>query len=210
MNGTVMVLDVETTGLSRRHDILTTACWHYQGDWYRWVRGLDDPGQFQEHWRNSDTLVTFNGRNFDEKFAIKDLGVNPHPRHQDVMYDGWKQGYKGGLKRVAEARGLPRPPEISGMDGRSAVVLWEHWQAGDHEALELLSAYNAWDVWLTLGLYRHFVLGLPHESDHGIPWSIRVSTAQRLLGLSPPSGEFPPKFGTKVAAGVQQDPQGDA
>ncbi|MCH2134692.1 MAG: ribonuclease H-like domain-containing protein [Phycisphaerales bacterium] len=177
-----LVLDVETTGLSRRTDVITTACWYFRGTWYRWVRDLDSPAVFQSHWAASSALVTFNGRNFDEKFVVKDLGVEPHPVHCDVMHEGWKRGLKGGLKRVAIECGLPRPPEIEGMDGRTAILLWDRWQGGDAAALELLSLYNAWDVWLTLGLYRQWVLGERHNEVHGIPWQFDAEAAGRLLG----------------------------
>ncbi|MAT80117.1 MAG: hypothetical protein CMJ29_01670 [Phycisphaerae bacterium] len=177
----VMVLDVETTGLSRRNDVVTTACWYYQGTWHRWVRGLDTESTFRSHWTSSSELVTFNGRNFDEKFVIKDLGVELHANHRDIMYDGWKQGHRGGLKKVAETCGLPRPPEISGMDGRSAILLWKLWESGNPDALQLLSLYNAWDVWLTLGLYRRFVHDLPLEDDHRIPWTLDMGKAADLL-----------------------------
>lgn len=193
----VMVLDVETTGLSRRNDLVTTACWHYQGNWNRWVRGIDSENLFQTHWIECSELVTFNGRQFDEKFVVKDLGVEPHPRHRDVMYDGWKQGHRGGLKKVAESCGLPRPPEISGMDGKSAIMLWNHWLAGDTQALELLSLYNAWDVWLTLGLYRRFTHNLPLDTAHNMPWKLNPSTARRLLGTGQLGG------GRSVSSAVQ-------
>lgn len=198
----VMVLDVETTGLSRRNDIVTTACWHYRGTWYRWVRGIDSANLFQSHWADCSELVTFNGRQFDEKFVVKDLGVQTHPRHRDVMYDGWKRGCKGGLKKVAESCGLPRPPEIRGMDGRAAITLWNYWRAGDAQALELLSLYNAWDVWLTLCLYRRFVLDLPPDTDHGIPWKLDRSAARRLLAMGGPVG------GRTAVGEVQQALQG--
>lgn len=180
--GEVLVLDVETTGLSRKTDVITTACWYYKGEWNRWVRDLDSPELFKSHWMESDVLVTFNGRNFDEKFVIKDLGLHQHENHRDVMHDGWRLGYKGGLKSVSESIGLPRPPEIQGMDGRAAITLWESWSSGDEEALELLSLYNAWDVWLTRGLYQKFVLNQNPETEHRIPWRLDLKSACRLLG----------------------------
>ena len=178
----VLIVDVETTGLSRRNDLITTACWYYRGSWHRWVRDRDEDDLFREHWSESTEVVTFNGRNFDERFIVKDLRVDRHANHRDVMYDGWKAGFKGGLKKVALDLGLPRPPEVDGMDGRSAILLWERWKQGDDDALELLSLYNAWDVWLTLGLYRRFVHGdhLTHPPD--IPWRVDPETAARLLG----------------------------
>ncbi|MBG84657.1 MAG: hypothetical protein CMJ40_08945 [Phycisphaerae bacterium] len=178
----VLVLDVETTGLSRRDDVITTACWYYKGEWNRWVRDVDSPDSLRSHWIDSDVLVTFNGRNFDEKFIIKDFGLQPHTNHRDVMHDGWRLGYKGGLKLVSESIGLPRPPEIQGMDGRAAITLWQSWSSGDHEALELLSLYNAWDVWLTRCLYQKFVLDMDPDSEHRIPWKLDPKSANRLLG----------------------------
>ena len=176
----VMVLDVETTGLSRRNDVITTACWHYRGRWNRWVRGIDSPDEFMSHWIECGELVTFNGRNFDEKFVVKDFGVQPHQNHRDIMHDGWRHGHKGGLKAVSESLGLPRPPEIRGMDGRAAITLWNSWSSGDHAALELLSLYNAWDVWLTRCLYQRLVLDVDPDHDHRIPQAgheIRQQTA---------------------------------
>ena len=198
----VMVLDIETTGLSRRNDLVTTACWYYQGTWHRWVRDMDTTDEFTRHWSSCLELITFNGRNFDEKFAIKDLGVEQHPRHRDLMFEGWKKGVRGGLKKVAESCGLPRPPEISGMDGRSAITLWHQWQAGDPDALELLSLYNAWDVWLTLGLYHYFLHGKPLEADHRIPWKLNSEAASRLLSNQGGGA------GSTIAGGVQLSPHG--
>ncbi len=184
----VLVLDVETTGLSRRNDTITTVCWYFRGCWNRWVRDLDSPETIRAHWNECDELVTFNGRNFDEKFMVKDLDLEPHRNHRDVMHDGWRLGYKGGLKAVSESIGLPRPPEIRGMDGRAAITLWDSWSSGDHEALELLSLYNAWDVWLTWGLYQKFVMDRDPDPEHGIPWKLDRKSADRLLGLSDISG----------------------
>ena len=183
-----MVIDVETTGLSRQNDVMTTACWYYRGSWHRWVRDLDSTTLLKEHWSSCSELVTFNGRNFDERFLVKDIGVEPHAVHRDVMHDGWKHGYKGGLKKVALAIGLPRPPEIEGMDGRMAIHLWNEWKRGDVEALDLLSLYNAWDVWLTYGLYMKFVHQTELRQTHGIPWDLDLVAVQRLLGAVP--GEF--------------------
>ena len=184
----IMVIDVETTGLSRQKDVMTTACWYYEGSWHRWVRDLDSPCLLRDHWSSCNELVTFNGRNFDEKFLIKDIGLEPHVSHRDVMHDGWKHGFKGGLKKVALDIGLPRPPEIEGMDGRMAIHLWNEWKNGDTEALDLLSLYNAWDVWLTYGLYMKFVHQQQLEQPHRIPWNIDPVAVQRLLGAVP--GEF--------------------
>ncbi|MDG2095340.1 MAG: ribonuclease H-like domain-containing protein [Phycisphaerales bacterium] len=177
----VLVLDVETTGLSRKTDVVTTACWYYKGEWNRWVRGIDSPATLTSHWLECGELVTFNGRNFDEKFIIKDFGVKPHDNHRDIMHDGWRHGYKGGLKAVSQSLGLPRPPEIQGMDGRAAITLWNCWISGDQAALELLSLYNAWDVWLTWCLYQRFVLDVDPHDDHRIPWKLDMKSASRLL-----------------------------
>ena len=181
----VMVIDVETTGLSRQNDVITTACWYYEGSWHRWVRDLDSTSLLKQHWSSCSELITFNGRNFDERFLVKDIGVQPHSSHRDVMHDGWRHGYKGGLKKVALAIGLPRPPEIEGMDGRIAIYLWNQWKKGDEEALDLLSLYNAWDVWLTYGLYMKFVHQVELDPSHNIPWTLNPVAVERLLGSLP-------------------------
>ena len=92
-------------------------------------------------------VVTFAGQSFDlpvlkENFA----NIKLPPVHIDLKWTLNQLGMKGGLKRLEKRLGLKRPPEVEGLCGWDAVKLWRRHQAGEAGALDLLLAYNSWDV----------------------------------------------------------------
>ncbi len=94
-----------------------------------------------------DLVITFNGSQFD--LPVIRLHF-PHialpPAHIDLRFFLRKLGYCGGLKAVEKSFGLVRAPEINGMDGYDAVMLWQAYQSGDQSALERLIQYNTADI----------------------------------------------------------------
>ena len=54
--------------------------------------------------------------------------------------------YKGGLKKIEPRFGLTRPPDLIGLDGYDAVLLWERARRGNRMARDLLLRYNREDV----------------------------------------------------------------
>ncbi|MCZ6801111.1 MAG: ribonuclease H-like domain-containing protein, partial [Nitrospirae bacterium] len=52
----------------------------------------------------------------------------------------------GGLKSIEHTIGLERSPDIQGLNGWDAVILWEAWLKGDPEAKKRLCDYNEADV----------------------------------------------------------------
>ncbi len=55
-------------------------------------------------------------------------------------------GLKGGLKAIERRVGIERTPRTRYLQGWDAVYLWERYQKGDEEALEVLVEYNMEDV----------------------------------------------------------------
>jgi uncharacterized protein len=112
-------------------------------------------------------VVTYNGSAFDlpillrtfyrssppREFARPDDVFNP-PRgthlpgmgHIDLMTILHRRGIRGGLKASEERLGILRPPEVRGLDGFDAVLLWDRYQRGERGALDLLVEYNRQDV----------------------------------------------------------------
>ncbi len=63
----------------------------------------------------------------------------------DLMYDCWRRGLYGGLKRVEEQLGILR--RTQGIDGIEAMRLWHRYETyRDEEALKVLLEYNREDV----------------------------------------------------------------
>jgi uncharacterized protein YprB with RNaseH-like and TPR domain len=93
----------------------------------------------------AEKLFTYNGTGFDLPVIERWLGVSlgKHLPHRDLMYDCWKHKLKGGLKGVERTLGIHRDTE--GVDGLQAMKLWDAYQNGDTEALELLLRYNKED-----------------------------------------------------------------
>jgi uncharacterized protein YprB with RNaseH-like and TPR domain len=137
--------DIETTGLSRHRNRVTTVSVHRGGETTTLVRGDDLTAEnLQALLADAPLLVTFNGKRFDLPFLEEcfDLSL-PNP-HLDLLYACRKLDLAGGLKAVEAEIGIERErPDISGED---AVRLWREHEAGRDGALDTLIAYNREDA----------------------------------------------------------------
>ena len=109
------------------------------------------------------TIYTYNGGSFDLPVIRKRLQVDLKQefQHHDLMRDCWRQGLKGGLKKVELQIGIARG--TAGLTGWDAPKLWYRYEAmGDVAALELLLRYNRDDV-INLPRLRAYLHRLPEE-----------------------------------------------
>jgi hypothetical protein len=139
-------LDIETTGAAWP-DLLVTVVGLYDGQVFRqFLQGVNLE-EFPEALRDFDLLITYNGTQFDLPVLRAYFpGLVLPPVHLDLRFILARLGYRGGLKGIEPQFGIVRPPEVAGMDGYMAVLLWERFQRGDRTALELLLTYNREDV----------------------------------------------------------------
>jgi uncharacterized protein YprB with RNaseH-like and TPR domain len=144
--GKAAYLDIETHG-SDWPLLQVTVVGLYDGrNLKQFVHGYNLE-EFPEAVADFDLLVTFNGTQFDLpvlRAYFPDLRLPP--LHLDLRFILARLGFKGGLKKIEPKFGLHRPPEVAGLDGYHAVLLWERYLRGDLTALELLLAYNREDV----------------------------------------------------------------
>jgi uncharacterized protein YprB with RNaseH-like and TPR domain len=145
--GTACYLDIETTGLSPRYSVPSVVGLLVGDRFFQWhgeditsVNLLDAlPGDAVIH--------TYNGHRFDLPFLEHHLRIQFRARYRtvDLMFDCWKHGLRGGLKKVQKTLGLSRQDED--VNGFMAVVLWERWtRDADRDALDRLLSYNREDV----------------------------------------------------------------
>jgi len=154
-------LDIETTGAAWP-ELTVTVVGLYDGHTMRqFVLGhnlMDFPGALVD----VDVLVTFNGSQFDLpvlKAYFRDLPLPP--LHLDLRFILARLGFRGGLKNIEPRFGVRRAPEVAGLNGYDAVLLWERFQRGDLTARELLLQYNEEDVLnLEILMERAFELSL--------------------------------------------------
>lgn len=141
----VLLLDVETTGLSRYYDAITLVGWQYRGHYHVHVAG-DDPAALIRAMREAAALVTFNGKLFDVPFLKQEFcGLEFPPLHVDLRFAARRLGLKGGQKAI-EAQLAAGLREGIDVDGAAAVILWHRYLRGEVEALRDLIAYNRADV----------------------------------------------------------------
>lgn len=138
-------LDIETTGLSRHTDRVTTVTLHRDGETTTLVRGRDLTAQrLARYLEEASLLVTFNGCRFDVPFLEASYDLTIDLPHADLMLLCRTLGHSGGLSDIERTFGIERErPDISGQD---AVRLWHEYQAGDEGALETLIEYNRMDT----------------------------------------------------------------
>ncbi len=144
--GKAAYLDIETHGSAWPLLQVTVAGLYDGRNLKQFVHGYNLE-EFPQALADIDLLVTFNGTQFDLPVL---RAYFPHlsipPIHLDLRFILARLGFKGGLKKIEPKFGIRRPPEVAGMDGYHAVILWERYLRGDHTSLELLLTYNREDV----------------------------------------------------------------
>lgn len=137
--------DIETTGLSKDRDRVTTVSFHRGGETETLVAGDDLTREtVSEELDAADLLVSFNGARFDVPFLETSFDLSIDTPHLDLMYPCRQAGLTGGLKAIEGELGIGR--EETGVDGREAVRLWHAYERGDEDALERLVRYNRDDT----------------------------------------------------------------
>jgi hypothetical protein len=92
-------------------------------------------------------LVTYNGAQFDLPVLQAFFGGRPFRQtHIDLRFVLARLGFKGGLKKIETQFGLARPPDLAGLNGYDAVLLWQRARRGDREARQTLLRYNREDI----------------------------------------------------------------
>ncbi|MFW5922564.1 MAG: ribonuclease H-like domain-containing protein [Halodesulfurarchaeum sp.] len=143
--GETLFLDIETTGLDRMRDVVTTVSVHQSGETETLVRGRDlTPDRLAAHLEDAPLVATFNGAQFDLPFLETALNIDIDRPHLDLRFLARRVGLTGGLKDIEGLVGIERDrPDIS---GRDAIRLWREYERGDRAALETLCEYNRWDT----------------------------------------------------------------
>ncbi len=138
-------VDIETTGLSPQHERITMIGIYDGKETKTYIRGIDleeapvELGKYKQ-------IITFNGARFDLPFIEHEFPGTFNHLHIDLLYPLKKIGYSGGLKKIEGMLGMTRSDETAGITGLDAVRLWNRYERGNSEALEVLIKYNAEDV----------------------------------------------------------------
>ncbi len=137
--------DIETTGLSKDRNRVTTVSFHQGDETETLVAGDDLTGEaVARRLDAADLLVSFNGARFDVPFLETAFDLSIGTPHLDLMYPCRQTGLTGGLKEIERDLGIDREEE--GVDGREAVRLWHAYERGDEAALDRLVRYNRDDA----------------------------------------------------------------
>lgn len=146
-NATVY-LDIETTGLSRYYETITTISLYDGKSIFYYVKG-QNLNDFPEDIKRYNVIITYNGKSFDVPFIERYFDIQLNQAHIDLRYILASLGYKGGLKSCETQLGFHRG-DLTYIDGFFAVLLWHDYLKNRNEkALKTLLAYNIQDV-LTL------------------------------------------------------------
>lgn len=168
----VAYLDIETTGLNKGYDHITTIAL-YSGDEVRTYVNGKNLGAFKSDIKDYKLLVTFNGKTFDVPFIERFFEITLPHAHIDLRYVMKRLGYAGGLKEVERRIGIDRG-DLRSVDGCFAVTLWHEYKRRRNEAaLETLLAYNCADVinleQLMIMAYNLNVKETPFGRDRQLP-----------------------------------------
>jgi len=138
-------LDIETTGLDRHFNDITTIALYDGHEIKTYVHGqnLDD---FIDEIYKYNVIVTYNGKSFDIPFIESFFKIRLNHAQIDLRYVLYSIGYRGGLKGCERQLGMDRG-DLKDIDGFFAVLLWDEYQrTGDQKALDTLLAYNIQDT----------------------------------------------------------------
>jgi uncharacterized protein YprB with RNaseH-like and TPR domain len=144
-------LDIETTGLSLIHDIITVVgIYLTDGKDHKLIQLVDEEitgSNLLKALQDAEVIYTYNGSPFDLPFIKMSLGTDlaRHRKHHDLMLDCWKINLYGGLKALEARLGIKR--QLANVDGAKAIELWLKYKASqDQNFLAILLKYNEEDV----------------------------------------------------------------
>jgi len=143
-NSTVY-LDIETTGLDRHYQSITTIALYDGHEIKTYVQGqnLDD---FIDQIYQYKVIVTYNGKSFDIPFIESFFNIRLNHAQIDLRFVLYSLGFRGGLKGVERQLGADRG-NLRDVDGFFAVLLWEDFlKMQNRQTLETLLAYNVQDT----------------------------------------------------------------
>jgi len=138
-------LDIETTGLDRYFNNITTIALYDGHEIKTYVHGqnLDD---FIEEIYKYKVIVTYNGKSFDIPFIERFFKIRLNHAQIDLRYVLYSLGFRGGLKGCERQMGMDRG-DLSDIDGFFAVLLWDEFlKTKNQQTLETLLAYNIQDT----------------------------------------------------------------
>ncbi len=138
--------DIETTGLSKKRNKVTTVSFHRNGKTKTLIQGQNlTKENLEREFYNSSIIITFNGKRFDKPFLEHNFNVEIDKPHIDLMYEGKKIGLSGGLKQIEKELKVER--ELEDIDGREAVKLWKKYEKTNKEQyLDKLVRYCEYDA----------------------------------------------------------------
>jgi uncharacterized protein YprB with RNaseH-like and TPR domain len=138
-------LDIETTGLDRHFNKITTIA-IYDGQAIKtYVQG-QNLDEFIEDIQKYKVIVSYNGKSFDVPFIENYFNIRLNHAHIDLRYIMQSLGFRGGLKGCERQLDMDRG-DLKDIDGFFAVLLWDEYQkTGDQKVLETLLAYNVQDT----------------------------------------------------------------
>lgn len=138
-------LDVETDG--RTYGDCLTVVGLYDGKEFRALVRDRDLDQFVDAISHYSLIVTFFGAGFDLPVLQKSFwNLQLDQIHFDLCPTLKRLGFRGGLKQIERQCGIQRRPEVEGLTGMDAVLLWNRYLRGEAGALDRLIEYNKADV----------------------------------------------------------------
>jgi hypothetical protein len=184
-------LDIETTGLDRYYNTITTIALYDGQSIKTYVQGqnLED---FIEDIQKYKVIVSYNGKSFDIPFIEHYFNIRLDHANIDLRYVLFSLGFRGGLKGCERQLGMDRG-DLSDIDGFFAVLLWDEYQkTGDPKALDTLLSYNIQDTInlenLMVTAYNLELKDTPFYETHMIadsppqvnPYSTDLATVDRI------------------------------
>jgi len=141
----IVYLDIETTGLDRHFNQITTIALYDGQAIQTYVQG-QNLNDFVDDIQKYKVIVTYNGKCFDIPFIESYFKIRLNHAHIDLRYILQSLGFRGGLKGCERQLGIDRG-DLKDIDGFFAVLLWDEFQrTGGQKALETLLAYNVQDT----------------------------------------------------------------
>jgi len=138
--------DIETTGLDKQRNKVTTVSVYRNGESKTLVRGQDLTAEnLRKEFHEASVIVSFNGKMFDSPFLEHNFDIQIDNPHIDLMHTCKRINLSGGLKKIEEELGIER--DLEDIDGREAIRLWKKYENnGNEEALNKLIKYNQYDT----------------------------------------------------------------